>query len=73
MTRFRFCNFRKFTLFGVGCVPKLDDIDVIKMWFQVDEVTCQTVRETIQLLHKTFSGHILSRFGDQIGNLNLVI
>jgi len=46
-------------------VPKLEDIDVTNMWFQQDGATCHTARETIQLLHETFPGRVLSRFGDQ--------
>ncbi|XP_018359883.1 PREDICTED: uncharacterized protein LOC108759083 [Trachymyrmex cornetzi] len=46
-------------------LPKLDDIDVDDMWFQQDGATCHTARETIQLLHETFPGRVLSRFGDQ--------
>ena len=34
------------------------------MWFQ-DDATCHTVNETIQLLHETFPGRVLSPFGDQ--------
>ena len=34
-------------------LPKLDDIDVANMWFERDK--------TIQLLHKTFPGRVLSR------------
>ena len=45
--------------------PKLDDIDVADMWFQQDDATCHTADETIQLLHETFPGRVLSRFGDR--------
>ena len=45
-------------------LSKLDDIDVADMWFQQDDATCHTVNETIQLLHETFPGRVLSRFGD---------
>lgn len=46
-------------------LPQLDDIDVANMWFQQDGATCHTARETLQLLHETFPGRVLSRFGDQ--------
>ena len=46
-------------------LQKLDDIDVTNIWFQQDSATCHIVSETIQLLHETFPGHVLSRFGDQ--------
>ena len=45
-------------------LPKLDD-DVANMWFQQDNATCYIANETIQLLHETFPGRVLSRFGDQ--------
>ena len=35
------------------------------MWFQQDDVTCHTANETIQLLHETFPGCVLSHFDDQ--------
>ena len=45
-------------------LPKLDDINVANMWFQ--DATCYTIiHKTIQLLHETFPGHVLSRFDDQ--------
>ncbi|EFN78033.1 hypothetical protein EAI_06421, partial [Harpegnathos saltator] len=47
-------------------VPKLQDMDVDDMWFQQDGATCHTARETIQLLHESFPGRVISRFGDQI-------
>ncbi|EFN78794.1 hypothetical protein EAI_16705, partial [Harpegnathos saltator] len=47
-------------------VSKLQDIDVDDMWFQQDGATCHTARETIQLLHESFPGRVISRFGDQI-------
>lgn len=46
-------------------VPKLQDMDVDDMWFQQDGATCHTARETIQLLHESFPGRVISRFGDQ--------
>lgn len=46
-------------------VPKLQDVDVNDMWFQQDGATCHTTRETIQLLHESFPGRVISRFGDQ--------
>ncbi|XP_078032646.1 uncharacterized protein LOC144467630 [Augochlora pura] len=46
-------------------VPKLQDMDVDGMWFQQDGTTCHTARETIQLLHESFPGRVISRFGDQ--------
>ena len=45
-------------------LPKLDDINVANIWFQ-DDATCHRANETIQLLHETFPGRVLSRFGDQ--------
>ncbi|EFN79402.1 hypothetical protein EAI_09473, partial [Harpegnathos saltator] len=47
-------------------VSKLQDMDVDDMWFQQDGATCRTARETIQLLHESFPGPVISRFGDQI-------
>ena len=35
------------------------------MWFQQDDATCHTANETIQLLHETLPGRVLSRFDDQ--------
>ena len=46
------------------CVPQLQDMDV-NMWFQQDGATCHTPREIIQLLHESFPGLVISRFGDQ--------
>jgi len=46
-------------------LPKLDDIDDANMWFQQDGATCHTARKKIQLLHETFPGRVISRFGDQ--------
>ena len=46
-------------------VPKLQDMDVDDMWFQQDGATCHTARKTIQLLHESFPGRVISRFGDQ--------
>ena len=46
-------------------LPKLDDIGVANMWFQQDGATCHIANETIQLLHETFPGRVLSRFDDQ--------
>jgi len=46
-------------------LPKLDDIDGANMWFQQDGTRCHTARETIQLLHKTFPGRVISRFCDR--------
>ena len=46
-------------------LPKLNDIDVANMWFQQDDATCHTATETMQLLHETFPGRILSHFDDQ--------
>ena len=45
-------------------LPKLDDTDMANMWFQQGG-TCHIANETIQLLHETFPGHVLSRFSDQ--------
>lgn len=46
-------------------VPKLQDKDVDNIWFQQDSATCHTARETIQLLHESIPGHVISCFGDQ--------
>ena len=46
-------------------LPKLDDIYVADMWFQRDGATYCTANKTIQLLHETFPGRVLFRFGDQ--------
>ena len=35
------------------------------MWFQQVGATCHTARETIQLLHNSITGSVISRFGDQ--------
>ena len=35
------------------------------IWFQQDDATCYTANKTIQLLHETFPGRVLFRFGDQ--------
>ena len=42
-------------------LPKLDNIDVVDMWFQQNDTTCHTANETIQLSHETFPGRLLSR------------
>ena len=47
-------------------LPKLGDIYVEDMWFQHDDVTCHTTYKNIQSQHDTFSGRVLSSFGDQI-------
>ena len=46
-------------------MSKLLDMDVDYMWFQQDGATCHPARETIQLLHRSFSGSVISRFGDE--------
>jgi len=46
-------------------LSKFDDIDGANMWFQQDGATCHAARETIQLLHETFPGRVISRFGYQ--------
>ena len=46
-------------------LSKLDDIDVVNMWFQQDDAICHTANETIQLLQEIFPCPVLSRFGDQ--------
>lgn len=46
-------------------LPKLVNTDEANMWFEQDGDTCHTPREIIQLLYETFSGRVLSRFGDQ--------
>ena len=46
-------------------VPKLQDTDVDEMWFQQDGATCHTAGETIQLLHESSPGRVISRFGHQ--------
>ena len=56
----RYCN-----MITQFFLPKLDDINVANMWFQQDDATCHTANETIQLLHETLPGRVLSRFGDQ--------
>lgn len=38
------------------------------MWFQQDGATCHTAREALQLLHVTFPGRALSRFGYKNGS-----
>ena len=43
---------------------ELEDIDTEDMWFQQDEATCHTARETLQLLHVKFPDRVISRFGD---------
>lgn len=35
------------------------------MWLQKDRATCRAAQETIQLLHKIFSGRDFSHFADQ--------
>ncbi|CAF4889820.1 unnamed protein product [Pieris macdunnoughi] len=40
-------------------------MNVEGMWFQQDGAKCHTARETIQLLHQSFPGRVISRFGDQ--------
>lgn len=54
-------------------VPKLDGIDVSNVWFHYDSATCHTVRETIQLMHESFVGRVVSCFGNQNWSLNRVI
>jgi len=44
-------------------VLKLKDMDVNYMWFQEDDATCHTARETIKLLHEPLSCNF--RFGNQ--------
>lgn len=44
-------------------LPKLQDMDVYDMWFQQDGAICHTARETIQLLHESISGSVISRIG----------
>lgn len=44
---------------------KLEHIDVNDIQFQPDSSACHRDRETIQLVHETSSGRILSRFDDQ--------
>ncbi|GFS65874.1 DUF4817 domain-containing protein [Trichonephila clavipes] len=44
-------------------IPKLNNHDVQKLWFQQDGATCHTARATIDLLKDTFGDSIISRFG----------
>lgn len=46
-------------------VPKLQNMDLNSMWFQQDGATCHTARETVELLHESFPGRVISRFGDR--------
>ena len=46
-------------------VSKLQDIVVDYVWFQQYGATCHTARETIQLLPKSFTGRVISHFGEQ--------
>lgn len=46
-------------------LPRIEEMNVEGMWFQQDGATCHTARETIQLLHQSFPGRVISRFGDQ--------
>lgn len=46
-------------------MPKLQEMDVDDIWFQPDGAACHTARETIQLLHESLPGRVISRFGDQ--------
>ncbi|KAK0166333.1 hypothetical protein PV328_004759 [Microctonus aethiopoides] len=46
-------------------IPKLQNINTDDMWFQQDDAICHTARETIQLLHGSFPGRVISRFGDR--------
>ena len=54
-------------------LSKLNDIDITDMWFQQNRVTCHTARETIQLLHETFSGRVLYRLVIRISLLDRLI
>lgn len=46
-------------------VPQLEDIALDDMWFQQDGATCHTARETMTVLHESFPGRVICRFGDQ--------
>ena len=46
-------------------LSKFNDIDVANIWFQQDNAACHIANETIQLLHETFLGRVLTHFGDQ--------
>lgn len=43
--------------------PKLEDIDLARMWFQQDGATCHTATQTIELLKSKFNDSIISRNG----------
>lgn len=45
-------------------VTELQNMDVNGMWFQKDSVTCNTARETIQVLREIFPGFVISHFDD---------
>ena len=45
-------------------VPALEDIDVDNVWFQQDGATFHTSHATIDLLHQTFDGRLISRNGN---------
>lgn len=42
-------------------VPKLQDMDVEKMWFQQDGATYHTTREVTRLLYESVPGRVISR------------
>ena len=37
-------------------ILKSQDMDMNDMWFQQDDITCHTLRKTVQLLHELFPG-----------------
>lgn len=43
-------------------VPKLQDMNVNNMWFQRDSAVLYKSQKTMQLLHESFPGSIISRF-----------
>ncbi|GFX62940.1 retrovirus-related Pol polyprotein from transposon 412 [Trichonephila clavipes] len=44
-------------------IPKLNNHDVQKLWFQQDGATCRTARAIIDLLKDSFGDHLISCFG----------
>ena len=45
--------------------PQWDGMDMEDMWFQQDDATCHTARQTTELLREKFPGRVISRSGDQ--------
>ncbi|GFY14231.1 transposable element Tc3 transposase [Trichonephila clavipes] len=44
-------------------IPELNNHDVQELWFQQNGATCNTTRDTIDLLKDTFGDRLISRFG----------